>query len=120
MGDYERSLANRQSARQQQLANAGTAYKMGNFDPLYALTGRTGTAPAMAQQGFGSAGFALNSSPAIFNPESAYAGALYSQNYQGEMDARAASAANAANMFAGAMGGLGALGGGFLAGRKTG
>ena len=117
MGDYERSLANRQSARQQQLANAGTAYQMGNFDPLYALTGRTGTAPSMAQQGFGSAGFALNSSPAIFNPESAYAGALYSQNYQGELDARTASAANRANMFAGVVGGLGSVAGGYLAGR---
>ena len=117
MGDYERALTNQQAARQQGLQNAGVAYGMGNFDPLLALTGRSGTAPMMAQQGFGSSGFALNSSPAIFNPESAYAGALAGSNQQNIMDARTANAANRANMFAGLLGGLGSLGGGFLAGR---
>ena len=114
MGDYERSLANQQSARQQGLQNASAAYAMGNFDPLMALTGRSGTAPMMAQQGFGGAGFALDSSPAIFNPESPYAGALAASNQQNIMDARTATAANRAGMFGGLMGGLGSLGGGLL------
>ena len=118
MGDYERALTNQQAAQQQALSNAGVAYGMGNFDPLLALTGRSGTAPAMAQQGFGASGFALDSSPALFNPESSYAGSLYGQNYASEMDARTATAANKAGMFAGLMGGLGSLGGGLLAGRK--
>ena len=117
MGDYERALTNQQAARQQALSNAGVAYGMGNFDPLLALTGRSGTAPAMAQQGFGASGFALDSSPAIFNPESAYAGALAGSNQQNIMDARTATAANRASMFGGLMGGLGSLGGGLFHGR---
>jgi hypothetical protein len=103
MGDYERSIANQQSALQQGLQNASAAYGMGNFDPLLALTGRSGTAPMMAQQGFGSSGFALDSSPAIFNPESPYAGALAASNQQNIMDARTASAANRAGMMSGLM-----------------
>ncbi len=99
---------------QQRLQNAGVAYGMGNFDPLLALTGRTGNSPMMAQQGFGGAGFSLDSSPAIFNPESAYAGSLATSNQQNIMDARTATAANRAGMFGGVMGGLGSLGGGLL------
>ena len=102
------------AVKQQRLQNASAAYSMGNFDPLLALTGRSGTAPAMAQQGFGGANFALNSSPAIFNPESAYAGSLAASNQQNIMDARTATAANRASMFGGLMGGLGSLGGGLL------
>ena len=105
------------AVKQQRLQNASAAYSMGNFDPLLALTGRSGTAPAMAQQGFGGANFALNSSPAIFNPESAYAGSLAASNQQNIMDARTATAANRANMFGGLMGGLGSLGGGLFHGR---
>jgi len=116
MGDYERSLANQQSALQQGLQNASAAYAMGNFDPLMALTGRSGTAPMMAQQGFGSSGFALDSSPAIFNPESPYAGALAASNQQNIMDARTATAANRAGMFSGLMG----MGGSILGGMATG
>ena len=70
----------------------------------------------MAQQGFGSANFALNSSPAIFNPESQYAGQLATQNYQGQMDARTATASNRA----GIMGGLLGFGGGVLGGMARG
>jgi hypothetical protein len=116
MGDYERSIANQQSALQQVLQNASAAYGMGNFDPLLALTGRSGTAPMMAQQGFGSSGFALDSSPAIFNPESSYAGALAASNQQNIMDARTASAANSAGMMSGLMG----MGGSILGGMATG
>jgi hypothetical protein len=111
---FERSLANESAAKQQALQNAGTAYSMGNFDPLLALTGRTGNSPAMAQQGFGGANFALNSSPAIFNPESSYAGSLAASNQQNIMDARTATAANRANMFGGLMGGIGSFAGGFF------
>ena len=116
MGDYERALTNQQAAQQQALSNAGVAYGMGNFDPLLALTGRSGTAPMMAQQGFGASGFTLDSSPAIFNPESAYSGALAASNQQNIMDARTATAANRASMFGGLLGGLGSLGGGLLTG----
>lgn len=116
MGDYERAIANQQSARQQGLQNASAAYAMGNFDPLMALTGRSGTAPMMAQQGFGSSGFALDSSPAIFNPESSYAGSLAASNQQNIMDARTATAANRANMFGGLMGGAGRVLGGMATG----
>lgn len=99
---------------QQRLQNAGVAYGMGNFDPLLALTGRTGNSPMLAQQGFGGAGFSLESSPAIFNPESAYAGSLATSNQQNIMDARTATAANRASMFGGLMSGLGSLGGGLF------
>ena len=113
---FERSLANENAAQQQALQNAGTAYGMGKFDSLLALTGRTGNSPAMAQQGFQGAGFTLNSSPAIFNPESAYAGSLAASNQQNIMDARTATAANRANMFGGLMGGAGRVLGGMATG----
>ncbi len=113
---FERSLANENAAQQQALQNAGVAYSMGNFDPLLALTGRTGNSPVMAQQGFQGAGFTLNSSPAIFNPESAYAGSLAASNQQNIMDARTATAANRANMFGGLMGGAGRVLGGMATG----
>jgi hypothetical protein len=116
MGDYERALTNQQAARQQGLQNAGVAYGMGNFDPLLALTGRSGTAPMMAQQGFGASGFALDSSPAIFNPESAYAGALAASNQQNIMDARTATAANRAGMMQGLM----SMGGSIMGGMAQG
>ena len=70
----------------------------------------------MAQQGFQGAGFTLNSSPAIFNPESAYAGSLAASNQQNIMDARTATAANRANMFGGLMGGAGRVLGGMATG----
>ena len=114
--DYARAIANQQNYKQQSLRNAGTAYQMGNFDVLKALTGRSGNAPLMAQQGFGSANFALDSSPAIFNPESQYGGQLATQNYQGEMDARVATASNRAGL----MGGLLGFGGGLLGGMARG
>jgi hypothetical protein len=114
--DYSRALANRQSYKQQALQNAGTAYQMGNFDVLQALTGRSGNAPIMAQQQFGSAGFSLDSSPALFNPESNYAGQIATQNYQGDMDARTATASNRAGL----MGGLLGFGGGLLGGMAKG
>lgn len=104
------------AVEQQRLQNAGVAYSMGNFDPLLALTGRTGNSPMMAQQGFSGAGFSLDSSPAIFNPESAYAGSLNTQNYQGEMDARTATAANRAGMMQGLMGMGGSIIGGMAKG----
>jgi hypothetical protein len=112
----QRLSANR-GIKQQRLQNASTAYQMGNFDPLFALTGRSANAPMMAQQGFNSAGFSLNSSPGIFNPESNYAGQIATQNYQGIMDANAATASNKAGMVQGLFEGLGSVGSGYLAGR---
>jgi hypothetical protein len=81
-----------------------------------ALTGRASRVPGDVSAQFGTAGFALDSSPAIFNPESAYAGNLATQNYQGQMDARVASASNRAGMF----GGLLNFGGSVLGGMASG
>ncbi len=117
--DYSRALQNQQAYQQQQLQNAGAAYGMSNFDVLAALTGRSGMAPQQATQQFGSAQFALDSSPAIFNPESQYAGQLATQNSQAQMDARTATAANRSNMFSGFMQGLGSFGGGWMSGRNN-
>ena len=66
------------------------------------------TGANVAQQ-FGAAGYGLESSPAIFNPESAYAGALSTQNWQGQMDARTATAANRAAMTGGLLGAGGSI-----------
>ena len=114
----QRLSANR-GIKQQRLQNASAAYAMNATDPLFALTGRAASTPGQAMQQFGSAGFALNSSPGIFNPESNYAGNIATQNYQGQMDARTSSASNKAGMISGALQGLGSLGGGFLAGRNN-
>lgn len=111
----QRLSANR-GVKQQRLANAANAYRMGASDPLFALTGRAATTPGQAMAQFGSANFALDSSPGMFNPESQYAGNLATQNYQGEMDARTATAANQAGMMAGLMGGVGQAAGGIFGG----
>ncbi len=114
--DYSRAISNMIEAEQVALRNAGGAYQMGNFDVLKALTGRSGNSPVMAQQGFGSANFALNSSPALFNPESSMAQAIGAGNYQAEMDARTATASNKASLMSGMLG----LGGSVLGGMATG
>jgi len=89
---------------------------MNATDPLFALTGRAASTPGQAMQQFGSAGFALDSSPGIFNPESNYAGNLATQNSQAQMDARTATAANQAGMFSGLLGGIGSAAGGAFRG----
>jgi hypothetical protein len=120
----QQNLGNYQSARQQaysnygqSLRNAGASYQLGAQDPLMALTGRASRVPGDVSAQFGTAGFALQSSPAIFNPESNYAGALNASNQQNIMDARTATASNRAGMFSGMLGMAGSLGGGYLAGR---
>jgi len=101
VSDYDRmraKLLGDRGAKAQRMQNAAAAYGMDSSDALLGLTGRRmGTGANVAQQ-FGTAGYGLESSPAIFNPESAYAGALATQNWQGQMDARTASAANRAAM----------------------
>ena len=111
----QRLSANR-GIKQQRLANAANAFKLAPTDALFALTGRASTTPGQAMAQFGSSNFALNSSPGIFDPESNYAGNIATQNYQGIMDANAASAANKASMTSGLFQGLGALGGGMMTG----
>lgn len=120
----QQNLGNYQSARQQaysnygqSLRNASASYQLGAQDPLMALTGRASRVPGDVSQQFGTAGFALQSSPAIFNPESNYAGALNASNQQNIMDARMATASNRAGMFSGMLGMAGSIGGGYLAGR---
>jgi len=108
VSDYDRMraklLGDRQvkSQRMKELSagmqNASAAFGMGAGDPLLALTGQQFNTGSNVAQQFGTAGFGLDASPAIFNPESAYAGALATQNWQGQMDARTATAANKAAM----------------------
>jgi len=104
VSDYDRmraKLSGDRQAKAQRMQNAAAAYGLGQGDPLLALTGRRmGTGANVAQQ-FGTAAYGLESSPAIFNPESAYAGALSTQNWQGQMDARTATAANRAAILSG-------------------
>ncbi len=120
----QQNLGNYQTARQQaysnygqSLRNAGASYQLGAQDPLMALTGRASRVPGDVASQFGTAGFAVQSSPGIFNPESNYAGALSASNQQNIMDARMATASNRAGLFGGLLGMAGSIGGGFLAGR---
>jgi hypothetical protein len=108
VSDYDRmraKMSGDRGAKAQRMQNAAAAFGMGYGDPLLALTGRRMNTGSNVAQQFGTAGFGLDASPAIFNPESAYAGALATQNWQGEMDARAATAANQSAMFGGLLGG---------------
>lgn len=108
VSDYDRmraKLLGDRGAKAQRMQNASAAFGMGASDPLLALTGRRMNTGSNVAQQFGTAGFGLDSSPAIFNPESAYAGALATQNWQGDMDARTATAANRSAMTSGLFGG---------------
>ena len=108
VSDYDRmraKLVGDRGAKAQRMQNASAAFGMGAADPLLALTGRRMNTGANVANQFGTAGFGLDSSPAIFNPESAYAGALATQNWQGDMDARTASAANSSAMTGALLGG---------------
>jgi len=97
--------------KQQRLSNAANAYRLGAGDIMHTLTGRASLAPQQAAAQFGTAGFSLDSSPGIFNPESNYAGNLATQNWQGQMDARTATAANKANMWGSFLGAAGNIAG---------
>lgn len=83
-------------------------------DPFMAILGRPGQAFA-AGQGIGgqAQGLSQGSGPSLFNPESAYAGNIYNQNYQGQLAARTANASNRASMIGAGIGALGQIGGGF-------
>ena len=88
----------------------------GQIDPLMGLFGRSARIPGQVAGQMGTSGFALQAGPQLFNPESAYAGALAGSNQANIMNARMASAANKAAITGGLMGGLGALGGGMFSG----
>tara|TARA_R110000823_G_scaffold23197_3_gene69512 strand:+ start:608 stop:1600 length:993 start_codon:yes stop_codon:yes gene_type:complete len=108
VSDYDRmraKLVGDRGAKAQRMQNASAAFGMGASDPLLALTGRRMNTGANVANQFGTAGFGLDSSPAIFNPESAYAGALATQNWQGDMDARTATASNQSAMTGALLGG---------------
>ena len=108
VSDYDRmraKLVGDRGAKAQRMQNASAAFGMGASDPLLALTGRRMNTGSNVAQQFGTAGFGLDASPAIFNPESAYAGALSTQNWQGDMDARTATASNKAAMTSALLGG---------------
>jgi hypothetical protein len=123
-GARQQALQNFMTGRQQGISNYASAlqntagaYQLGAQDPLMALTGRASRVPGDVAGQFNTAGFALDSSPALFNPESPYAGALAASNQQNIMDARVATASNRANMMSGLFSGLGAFGGGLFQGR---
>lgn len=119
VSDYDRmraKLVGDRGAKAQRMQNASAAFGMGASDPLLALTGRRMNTGANVANQFGTAGFGLDSSPAIFNPESAYAGALATQNWQGDMDARTATASNQSAMTGGLLGGAGSVLGGMATG----
>lgn len=78
-------------------------------DPFLAILGRPGLQVGAAQ-GITGQGQTFNPGNA-FNPESAYAGALNTQNFQTASDAAIASANNKAGMIGGAMDMAGSLGG---------
>ena len=105
----QRLSANRQIG-QQRLANASAASRLDDSDVLFGLINQRQSAPGQAMAQFGGSGMFLGSSPRLFNPESAYGGALATQNSQAEMDARTATAANRSAIFSGVMSGLGSVG----------
>ena len=108
VSDYARmkaKITGDRGAKAQRMQNAAAAYGMDSSDALLGLTGKRMNTGANVANQFGTAGFGLDSSPAIFNPESAYAGALNTQNWQGDMDARTATAANRSAMTGGLLGG---------------
>ena len=96
---------------------AGILGQTGQVDPFLALTGRSGGIGGQVMNQMGGAGFALQSGPQLFNPESQYAGALASQNQANVMNARMATSANQAAMTGGVISGIGALGGGYFTGQ---
>ena len=123
MGAKQTALGNYMGARQQGLSNyasalqnASASYQLGAQDPLMALTGRASRVPGDVAGAFNTAGFSLDSSPAIFNPESAYAGSLAASNQQNIMDARMATASNRAGLLSGALNFGGSLFGGMATG----
>ncbi len=79
-------------------------------DPFMAILGRSGVAPN-AGISMGSQGQSMNSGP-VFNPESAYAGSLAANNYNGQLNASKASAEANAAVVSGAMGMVGGIAGG--------
>lgn len=78
-------------------------------DPFMAILGRPGQA-FTAGQGFGGQAMGMQGGPALFNPESSYAGNIYNQNYQGEMAARSATAANRSALTGAVIGAVGKIG----------
>ena len=122
-GTKQQALQNFLTGRQQGISNYATAlqntagaYQLGAQDPLMALTGRASRVPGDVAGAFNTAGFSLDSSPALFNPESAYAGSLAASNQQNIMDARTATASNRAGLLGGALGFGGSLFGGMASG----
>jgi len=111
--------AGRQAEAQRIARAQGILQQTSAVDPFLALTGRTARIPGQVAGQMGTAGFALQSGPQMFNPESQYAGALASGNQANIMNARMATAANKSSMMGGLLGGLGSLGGGYFAGKGT-
>lgn len=89
----------------------------GQTDAFMALTGRTARVPGQVAGQMGTAGFALQSGPQLFNPESAYAGALAGSNQSNLMNARMASAANKAAITGGLVSGISSMAGGHFMGQ---
>jgi len=90
--------------------NAATA-----TDPFLAILGRPGVQVGQAA-GITSQGQGFNPG-SVFNPESAYSGSLFANNYNAQLNANIASANARAGAASGLMQGMGSISGGYLAGR---
>ena len=113
----EETMARMGAGRQAEAARiqraAGILGQTGQVDPFLALTGRSGGIGGQVMNQMGGAGFALQSGPQLFNPESQYAGALASGNQANIMNARMATAANKAAITGSLISAVGSIGGGF-------
>jgi hypothetical protein len=91
--------------------NAATA-----TDPFLAILGRPGV---QVGQAAGITGQGQSFNPGnVFNPESAYAGSLYANNYNAKLNANIASANAMSGAMSGLAQGVGSMGGGLLGNSK--
>lgn len=109
---------NLQRRRQQFAQNVVGVNAATQSDPFMAILGRPGIAPN-AGISIGSQGQSMNPGQ-VFNPESAYAGSLYANNYNGQNAANIATGEANAAVTAGALSAVGSAAGGIGGGMATG
>jgi len=98
--------------RQQFATNVIGVNSATTADPFMAILGRSGVSPNAA---IGVSGQGQSMNPGqVFNPESAYAGSLYANNFNAANNAAIAQANANAGVIGGTIGAVGSLGGGAL------
>ena len=98
--------------RQQFATNVVGVNSATTADPFMAILGRSGVSPNAA---IGVSGQGQSMSPGqVFNPESAYAGSLYANNFNAANNASIAQANANAGVVGGTIGALGSVGGGLM------